>query len=191
MEKGHSYWLCECSCGTIKSISGTSLKNGNSTSCGCYAIERSKRDNKTHGMTKTRVYKSWQKMHERCENINSDAYYQYGSRGISVCDRWKSFELFLEDMGERPDSMSLDRVDSNGNYSPDNCRWATSKQQNNNMRSNRLYTYKEEMHTVAQWAEIIGISWNAMSRRLATMPLDKAFTPFNLRTTSITPLEVT
>ena len=179
------YWVCKCSCGNIKSIIGASLKKGHSTSCGCYAIERSKLLNSTHGMAKTRVYKSWQKMHERCENINSDAYYQYGGRGISVCTRWKSFENFLEDMGDRPAEMSLDRINYSGNYEPSNCRWATSTQQNNNMRSNNLCTYNGETYTIAQWAKIMGLPWSTMKARISNMDLDRAFSPVDLRTSSI------
>ena len=102
----------------------------------------------------------------RCNNKNDTRYQWYGGRGITVCDRWSKFENFLADMGERPEKMTLDRIDTNGNYCPENCRWATNKQQHRNKRSNRLLTHDGETKCVAEWAETVGISQGALASRI-------------------------
>lgn len=99
---------------------------------------------RTHGQTGTRTYKSWQSMRERCERPAHIGWRLYGGRGIRVCERWISFENFRADMGERPDGCTLDRIDVNGDYSPENCRWATRTEQGRNMRTNRIVIYHGE-----------------------------------------------
>lgn len=134
--KSHTAWLCECECGNIKAIRGESLKSGRTVSCGCY----NKNKNLTHGHAKTNnvspEYRSWVQMISRCSNPNYPQYYYYGGRGIEVCDRWKkSFINFLKDMGEKPSNdYSLERLDVNKGYSPDNCIWANKTQQSRNRR---------------------------------------------------------
>lgn len=128
-------YICLCDCGNITIVLGTNIRSNNTKSCGC----RRKRvastigKNKTHGMSYTRTYRSWIKMKERCLNPNHDHYHRYGGRGIKICDRWLlSFENFLEDMGDRPEDRSLDRIDNNNGYEKNNCRWATRIEQNIN-----------------------------------------------------------
>ena len=114
----------------------------------------------------TRTYRSWVNMLTRCNNKNDTGYEWYGGRGIQVCSRWSMYENFLADMGERPERMTIDRIDTNGNYCPENCRWATNKQQHRNKRSNTLLTHGGETKCVAEWAEALGISQRSLSNRI-------------------------
>jgi len=131
-KKRHIIWECSCDCGEIVFVAGTYLRTGQVNSCGCLH-----KDNiyKTHGKTNTPAYISWASMITRCTNPNRDGYRHYGGRGISVCERWRKFENFLFDMGERPSGTSIDRIDVNGNYEPGNCRWATQSVQVANRRN--------------------------------------------------------
>lgn len=176
------FWICECSCGNTKSIAGASLRGGDSNSCGCFAKELTVERSKTHGLSKSKTYKTWSGMWHRCTNPKSTQYSVYGGRGISVDDSWKSFETFLADMGERPEGMTIDRKDVNGNYCKDNCRWATDKDQSNNRRSSKVITFRGESLTQVQWAERLGISVTTLyTRLLNNWPLDKALSAVNYR----------
>lgn len=127
-------WLCLCDCGRITTTGTGNLTSGGTQSCGCLAAEVKSARVRTHGMTDTRTWRSWQGMKNRCRNEKNPSYYRYGGRGIQVHEPWLKFENFLADMGERPEGMSLDRIDVNGNYEPSNCQWATSTEQRVNQR---------------------------------------------------------
>lgn len=139
---GGSTWNCRCDCGTERLIVGRFLRDGTTKSCGCIRLEHIKRvqplgstGKRTHGMSDTPTYQSWLSMRARCLNSNNVGYQHYGGRGITIDPRWDSFENFLADMGEKPNGLTLDRKDVNGNYVASNCRWATPFEQIHNRRS--------------------------------------------------------
>lgn len=131
---GQSRWLCHCECGNEKVIRGSSLTSGESLSCGCRKLEPNLKNTK-HGESNSPVYRVWSSMLSRCQNPNHQAWENYGGRGIRVCPRWQDFRNFLHDMGKPEQGLSLDRIDNEGNYEPDNCRWATRSEQASNVRT--------------------------------------------------------
>jgi hypothetical protein len=151
-------WLCRCACGSEKAVLTSSLLSGRSGSCGCLRKEIMRTRATTHGMSDSNEYNIWHKMLLRCTDPSNPGYINYGGRGVSVCDRWKSFQNFLADMGPRPSAEhSIDRYPNNdGDYEPDNCRWATRVEQNNNTRRNRMVEYLGQVMTLAQAIEKSG-----------------------------------
>lgn len=179
-------WRCICSCDekNERIVVQGNLVTGTTKSCGCIKAEeiRKRFENeeyatkvastlskirKTHGMSRTPTYNSWRSMIDRCYNPNKQYYSLYGGRGITVCKRWKdSFEAFLEDMGERPKGMELDRIDVNGGYELSNCRWITHKEQCNNRSITRRLTFDGKTLTIAQWSERTKIPERIIRSRL-------------------------
>lgn len=172
--RGDQRWRCRCDCGHERDVKRAAMLRGDSLSCGCLQVElaRTKLQKRmtTHGATIgdrwTPTYKSWHRMRERCERKGHNRYARYGGRGISVCARWATFENFLADMGERPDGHSIDRIKTDGNYEPSNCRWATRKQQARNTTTNHQLRFQGKTMCVAEWGECLGIAPTTITHRL-------------------------
>ena len=152
-------WLCQCDCGNTVEVLGSSLRSGNTRSCGCQI-------GIIHGHSKERSHRIWQRMMKRCYDPNATRFKDWGGRGISVCERWHTYENFLSDMGQCPDGMSINRKNNDGNYEPGNCDWATSIEQNNNRRDNRILEVGGVEHTVAEWSRISNIGPSTIMKRL-------------------------
>ena len=177
-----SRWLCLCDCGNKKVVSGRYLRMGNTTSCGCFQREKARKvgkSNAVHGYSHSRLYVIWDGMLRRCNNQKAPRYSDYGGRGIRVCIEWEcDFMKFREWALSNGygDELSLDRIDVNGNYEPSNCRWATSTEQANNSRSNRMLTFSGKTQTMKQWADEYGINYGTLISRLdrSRWPIEKA-----------------
>ena len=172
LRNGSALWRCKCECGRVSVVGTNDLKSGRSRSCGCFQMEVARLAGQysvSHGMSRTRLYSEWKSMKARCYKKSGKDYFNYGGRGITVCPEWRdSFEAFRDwamANGYR-DDLTLDRKDSNGPYSPENCRWATGKEQANNKRSSRLVSFNGETKTIAQWAESSGIGVQTIRYRL-------------------------
>ena len=171
-------WVCACDCGKTKAVRLACLTRGTTRSCGCIKTEQTIKRNTTHGMTKTsRSYVVWSSMRARCEDKSNSNYQRYGGRGITVCERWKKFENFYADMGERPAGMSIERINNDGNYEPGNCRWASRNEQARNRRSTRLISWDGQTMCASDWATKTGISMATIINRVnAGWPIPLALT---------------
>jgi hypothetical protein len=163
---GQIKWWCECDCGTKKHVVGAQLRSGMTQSCGCIKREAIAKVNYKHGMKDTPIHRIWWSMMQRCHDKNSHAYARYGGRGINVCVKWQEFSAFYADMGNKPDNMSLERIDNNGDYEPSNVKWATATEQANNRRSNKFIEFDNKRLTIAQWASFAGIKTSLLWARL-------------------------
>lgn len=159
-------WECQCDCGTVRIVQGTSLKSGASTNCGCGRIENHRR---THGLTHHPLYRVWQRMKGCTSSPTHQDYHHYGARGITVCDEWannfKSFYTWAMEHGWKS-GLEIDRVDTNGNYCPENCRFTDRSGQMRNTRRTRMLTYNGKTQSVAAWAEETGIRSGTIYTRL-------------------------
>lgn len=180
----------KCVCGNEKIVRLKSLVNGQSTSCGCYRKEYISQRNYKHGFTNRnskieRLYNIWIGMKRRCYDTKDKGYHNYGGRGITICDEWlkdySSFRRWAYNNGYS-ENLTIDRIDNDKGYSPENCRWTTMEIQSNNTRFNHHVTYKGETHTLAEWGRITGIKDDYIGRRLKKgFPLEKVFFYGNLR----------
>ena len=155
------HWVCQCVCGKIKTVWGANLRDGHSKSCGCRRSAR--------GMCRSPEYATWEAMKQRCYNPSQTGYQHYGGRGIGMCVRWRdSFTNFFDDMGPRPfPRATIDRIDNEGDYCPENCRWASHVEQGQNTRKTRRLTYKGETMGLRAWARRAGIAHGTLRQRLA------------------------
>jgi hypothetical protein len=156
-------WNCRCACGKFSLAYGQDLAKGKVKSCGCLNAERIKK----HGCSRKPVYNIWKGMFQRCENPKEKAYKNYGGRGITVCDEWRDFNVFLADMGFPAKGLSLDRIDNSRGYSRDNCRWATDGQQLNNKRNNVRLKFNGETRTLSEWARYLNVSRDSIHGRIS------------------------
>ena len=164
---GTARWNCRCSCGELRVIEGTGLRAGRHKSCGCLSPRFSSDRVTTHGMSRSRTYRIWHGMHGRCSDKSTGKERRnYYAKGIRVCERWAEFERFLDDMGEAPDGMSIDRIDGRKGYEPGNCRWATSIEQGNNTAANVRLAFGGEDMTISQWARRVGLKINTLVYRV-------------------------
>lgn len=183
-EHGNVIWKCKCDCGNDFYTTSTYLRRGFSTSCGCKTLQKKRASSTIHGMVGTKLYQRWQGMKQRCDNPTASKFHNYGGRGITYCKEWENFENFEKwalSSGYE-DNLTLDRIDVNGNYEPDNCRWITNKEQQNNRRDNIYIPYKGVTKTLAEWSEITGKSYACLTyrykagwsaERIIETPIDK------------------
>ena len=178
-------WNCICECGTQRKVFSSSLRTGRSKSCGCLLREVASAQSKalrvTHGGCiggNSPVYSVYRAMLDRCGNENTPNFASYGGRGIKVCPRWlEGFAAFAEDMGNRPNGGSIERIDNDKGYSPDNCRWATRKEQNRNTRRNKVLDHGGKSLCISEWAEVAGIHEAIIRQRLTLgWPVDRVLT---------------
>jgi len=194
--------VCVCDCGNTKKLSKYKVTSGETKSCGCLAKESARealaktrkdmvlssesrsrmggsgRFKPVHGMRNTSIYAVWSSMISRCKLPSCPSHKSHGGRGIKVCSRWGKFENFYLDMGDKPaPNYSIDRIDNDGDYTPENCRWATAKEQQNNKRNSVFFEFNGKSMTIAQWSDSTGIRSDTLAKRIKNgWPLDKAFT---------------
>jgi len=185
-ENRHMQYLCRCSCNkaTERRVDVHRLLNGTSTSCGCYASEKTSERRRTHGDSSTRLYKVWLSMKARCNNPNNDSYNRYGGNGITVCEEWNNDFLSFKDWAYKNGfdnnlkgvDCSIDRKDNKKGYSPDNCRWITNTEQCNNRSTNIVIEYNGESKTATEWARTFGLKNHTVIKRYKQgRPLDEVF----------------
>ena len=164
---GRTRWLCRCDCGNAATPSSNKLRLGETRSCGCLHDEVCRLRATTHGSSKSQLYGVWSSAKGRCHNPTDQRYARYGGRGIFMCEAWRTnFEAFARDMSPRPSGMTLERIDNDGPYSPENCRWATMKEQGRNNSRNRRYTHNGETLLLSEWEERTGIPASALRYRI-------------------------
>lgn len=184
---GKIRYKCECDCGNITNVIGENLRRGITKSCGCLLKEIVSKRSTTHGKRDTRIYAIWCHMKARCYNINEPRYKDYGQRGIKIYSEWlHDFTCFYDWAMSHgyTDNLTIDRIDVNGNYTPDNCRWITLEQQQENKRNSIKFTYNGETHCLRKWCSILNINYKTVHKRIRVhkWDIEKAlFTPIHKR----------
>lgn len=167
-------WLCKCDCGNFTKTKKWNITSGNTKSCGCLKMDVVKmmnRQNTSHGMSGTKIYRVWESMKRRCDSKKAERYANYGGRGITYCEEWEDFKGFYEWVEESgyKEGLTIDRIDVNGNYEPSNCRWVTLEQQSFNKTNSRKFNYKGEELTIAELAKASGKSYHLVYQRLVKL----------------------
>lgn len=174
---GQARWECKCACGETRKVEEYALKKGLVVSCGCYKREMQTK----HNMSRTKIYKVWAAMKQRCGNENDKSYNNYGGRGITVCDEWREdFQAFYDwaTANGYKEGLQIDRIDNDGDYEPGNCQWTTKKINLRNKRQSVFIEYNNEVHTVAEWSRITGIHRNTLDGRIRSgKPVEEIFKP--------------
>ena len=162
---GHTYWKCKCDCGNVHYVLPSAIKRKTTHSCGC---DKYNHAHSVHGMTGTRLFKTWQDMKSRCLRNSNKDFLLYGGRGIEICDEWLEFSNFMEWALKNgyTDKMEIDRINVNGNYNPDNCRFSTRKEQCNNKRNNKYLTFRGKTQSLKYWCEELSMSYTTVRARL-------------------------
>lgn len=192
-KSGAYYHLCLCDCGKEKLIMSSNLTRGKSKSCGCLSKEITSARASTHGKSKSAEYATWSRIWARCTNPRLERWEQYGGRGIKVSEEWRDFERFYEDMGDRPSSKhSIGRIDNDGGYCKENCRWETAIEQGSNTSRNVFIEHDGARLTIAQWSRKLGMDYSVIIQRYRSgFPTDQIFQGGNLKTRPITVGDVT
>jgi len=170
-DKGYARWKCECECGNTPIVRAKNLRSGCATSCGCYNKEVNKKNPpaKKHGLYKIKIYSIWNMIKSRCYNKNNKRYKDWGGRGITMCEEWRNdFVAFKEWALSNgySDDLTIDRIDNNGNYEPENCRWATYTEQANNTSANHCLSYNGKTQSIALWSREVGLTERTLAKRI-------------------------
>ena len=168
----HPKWKCRCDCGNEVVVRQSSLLGGCSQSCGCLRKEQISYRAKHHGGFGTRLYNVWNSMRQRCNNPHAQSYHNYGGRGISICSEWDDYGVFRDwalktgyDKSAKRNECTLERIDVDGDYCPQNCKWVTMKEQGNNRRDTIYLTYKNETHSLSEWSRLTDIPYQRLYAR--------------------------
>ena len=168
-DKHNSHWLCVCECGNLAEVSLPNLRSGTTKSCGCLNVEKCKVTHTKHGKCNSRLNKIYSDIKRRCNNTNRKAYDDYGGRGIVVCNEWRNDFMSFYDWSMAngyDDTLTIDRIDNDKGYSPDNCRWVNMKQQNRNKRNNRYFVINGDKRCLSEWCEMYSINYGKVQARL-------------------------
>lgn len=176
-KNNETMWECKCDCGNITIVSTSNLRANRILSCGCLKLQRLLERSTTHNQRHTHLYEVWKSLRQRCNNPKHASYYNYGGRGIAVCDEWnKSFQAFYdwsyangystENQKDEKLKLTIDRINNDGNYEPSNCRWVDRKTQARNMRTTKFITFKGQTKSIPEWCELYGINRNSFDVRI-------------------------
>lgn len=179
-DAGQYYWKCQCDCGNFVTVTSGNLKSGHTSSCGCLRKEVAKILSTKHGHSTSRLYITWENIKDRCSNPQNKRHASYYDRHITICEEWKNnFEAFYiwAIKNGYSENLTIDRIDNNKGYTPDNCRWVSQKIQQRNRRNNHYITYNNETHCMSEWCEILGLKYGTICSRInRNWDIERAFT---------------